>query len=205
VALQPFFHIIATSFASEIGEDRPHEVIATTLAAFAFSSILTGLTFFLLGGLRLGTLIGFFPRHILIGCIGGVGVFLIMTGFAVCAGLEDDDFSMSYSMFGRLFLNLHSLALWLPAFGLAVLLRIITHKYHHQLIFPAYFVLIPILFYLIVAIGGFNLGELREAGWLFTTGDSNDPWYKFYTLFCSATYFVIFNFYIILHIFQGKI
>jgi SulP family sulfate permease len=79
-ALQPFFHIIATSLANEIGEDRPHEVIATTLAAFAFSSILTGLTFFLLGALRLGVLIGFFPRHILIGCIGGVGVFLIITG-----------------------------------------------------------------------------------------------------------------------------
>lgn len=80
LAQQPFFHIIATSLASEIGEARPREVIATTLAAFAFSSILTGLTFFLLGALRLGTLIGFFPRHILIGCIGGVGVFLIITG-----------------------------------------------------------------------------------------------------------------------------
>ena len=81
IALQPFFHIIATSLANEIGEDRPHEVIATTLAAFAFSSVLTGLTFFLLGALRLGALIGFFPRHILIGCIGGVGVFLIITGY----------------------------------------------------------------------------------------------------------------------------
>lgn len=66
--------------AEKIGEDRPHEVIATTLAAFAFSSILTGLTFLLLGALRLGVLIGFFPRHILIGCIGGVGVFLAITG-----------------------------------------------------------------------------------------------------------------------------
>jgi MFS superfamily sulfate permease-like transporter len=32
--------------------------------------------------LRLGSLVGFFPRHILVGCIGGVGVFLIITGFA---------------------------------------------------------------------------------------------------------------------------
>lgn len=57
----------------------------------------TGLTFFLLGALRLGALIGFFPRHILVGCvcqivpaslahrrnnscIGGVGVFLVITG-----------------------------------------------------------------------------------------------------------------------------
>lgn len=59
-----------------------------------------GLTFFLLGALKLGVLIGFFPRHILIGrstiyvlgfatitrftgCIGGVGVFLITTGYVI--------------------------------------------------------------------------------------------------------------------------
>jgi SulP family sulfate permease len=34
----------------------------------------------LLGALRLGSLIGFFPRHILVGCIGGVGLFLMITG-----------------------------------------------------------------------------------------------------------------------------
>jgi len=218
ICLQPFFHIIATSLASEIGENRPHEVIATTLAAFAFSSILTGLTFFLLGALQLGVLIGFFPRHILIGCIGGVGVFLIITGsveldhiesnadgcsfrLAVSTGLEDENFSLSYSMFKWLFLNLHNVVLWLPAFCLAVLLRVITHKYHHQLIFPACesciesanalcstlsdFIVIPIIFYIVVGICRFNLGELRKAGWLFTTGGSKDPWYKFYTLFGS--------------------
>ena len=41
------------------------------------------------------------------------------------------------------------------------------------------------MFYTVVGIGRFNLGELREAGWLFTSGESKDPWYKFYTLFGS--------------------
>ena len=41
-----------------------------------------GITFFLLGAFKLGGLVGFFPRHILVGCIGGVGVFLIITGCA---------------------------------------------------------------------------------------------------------------------------
>jgi sulfate permease, SulP family len=39
---QPFFHVMATSIASQIGEDDPLAVIATTLAAYALSSILTG-------------------------------------------------------------------------------------------------------------------------------------------------------------------
>jgi SulP family sulfate permease len=41
--------------------------VATTMAAFAFSSLLTGVAFFALGALKLGGLIGFFPRHILVG------------------------------------------------------------------------------------------------------------------------------------------
>lgn len=54
----------------------------------------------------------------------------------VSTRMADDDFSLSVSTFKYLFLNAHNLALWAPAFCLAVLLRIITHRYEHQLIFP---------------------------------------------------------------------
>ena len=54
----------------------------------------------------------------------------------VSTRMADDDFSLSLDTLKFFILNLHNLALWLPAFVLAVLLRIITHKYHHQLIFP---------------------------------------------------------------------
>jgi SulP family sulfate permease len=96
---------------------------------------LIGLTFFLLGFFRLGSLVGFFPRHILVGCIGGVGVFLIITGFNVATRLEDDEFSLSLNTV-LYFLRAHNLALWVPAFALAVLLRVITSRWHHQLILP---------------------------------------------------------------------
>lgn len=39
---QPFFHILASSIAQQIGEDKPHEIIATTIVAFALSSVLAG-------------------------------------------------------------------------------------------------------------------------------------------------------------------
>jgi len=39
------------------------------MVAFAFSSILTGLVFFTLGAFKLGSLIGYFPRHILVGYV----------------------------------------------------------------------------------------------------------------------------------------
>jgi len=77
---QPFYNILASDITKIVGENNPQAVIATTLVAFSFSSLLTGVIFFILGKLRLGAIIGFFPRHILVGCIGGIGWFLIETG-----------------------------------------------------------------------------------------------------------------------------
>ncbi|KAI9058951.1 hypothetical protein FKP32DRAFT_1596829 [Trametes sanguinea] len=183
IEVVPFFHLIANQIAENVGEENPHAVIATTMVAFAFSSILTGFTFFLLGALRLGSLIGFFPRHILVGCIGGVGVFLVITGLTVSTRISDDEFSLSLETFKFFVLNAHNLVMWLPAFLLAVLLRIITHKWEHQLIFPIYFCIIPAIFYVVVAAARIDLGRLRDAGWLFDMSSSNEPWYYFYSLF----------------------
>ncbi|KAG1743790.1 sulfate transporter family-domain-containing protein [Suillus lakei] len=133
-------------------------IIATTIAAFALSSILTGLTFFLLGYLRLGVLIGFFPRHILVGCIGGVGVFLILTGLTVSTRLSSDALDPPTLETLRYFiLNAHALAQWVPPLVLAVLLRFITMRWKHQLVFPIYFMIIPVVFYVVVAAAGLDL------------------------------------------------
>ena len=67
----PFLHSIIFQITAYVGEDRPERVFATCLAAIALSSIATGLVFGLLGVLRLGSLLSFFPRVTLVGCIGG--------------------------------------------------------------------------------------------------------------------------------------
>ncbi|KAF8495887.1 sulfate transporter family-domain-containing protein [Russula emetica] len=182
IEVVPFFHIMATRIALDIGEGKPYEIVATTLVAFAFSSVLTGVSFFLLGFFRLGSLLGFFPRHILVGCIGGVGVFLITTGLNVSTRRQDDEFSLSLDTL-LFFLRGHNLVLWFPAFVLAALLRVITSRWHHQLILPTYFLIIPVLFYIIVLGAGLDLDTLRRDGWLFEVARSEEKWYRFYTYF----------------------
>ncbi len=59
--------MIALSISADL--ESPTEILATTLVSYALSSVLTGIAFFLLGYLKLGTLIGFFPRHILVGYV----------------------------------------------------------------------------------------------------------------------------------------
>jgi hypothetical protein len=70
-----------------------------------------------------------------VGCIGGVGVFLIITGLNVSTRLQDDEISLSLNTL-LFFIRGHNLALWAPAFALAGLLRVITLRWHHQLILP---------------------------------------------------------------------
>ncbi|OAX35963.1 hypothetical protein K503DRAFT_696020 [Rhizopogon vinicolor AM-OR11-026] len=186
IEVVPFFHILATTIARDIGEEYPKEIIATTIVSFALSSVLTGLTFFLLGYLRLGVLIGFFPRHILVGCIGGVGIFLILTGLTVSTRLPSDALDPPTLETLRYFaLNPHALAQWVPPAVLAVLLRLITMRWKHQLVFPIYFMIIPAVFYVVVAAAQLDLNALRKDGWLFDStegaGGVEDEWYGFYS------------------------
>lgn len=102
IEVTPFFHTMAGSIAKELAGSSDDAIIATTIVSYAISSIVTGLVFFLLGKLRLGVLVGFFPRHILVGCIGGVGYFLVATGVEVSSRLEGG-LSYNFETFKYLF------------------------------------------------------------------------------------------------------
>ncbi|KLT44231.1 hypothetical protein CC85DRAFT_283747 [Cutaneotrichosporon oleaginosum] len=181
----PFYHIICALIISELGDDAG-AIVATTMVSFAFSSLLTGFVFFALGYFKLGSLIGYFPRHILVGCIGGVGVFLFITGLQVSLGLSEDSFEYTFATLKLFFASFHNVVLWALPLALAILLRVITHFFHHQLIFPAYFLLIPAVFYIVVAIGGWDWQYLRDQGWVFDVGQNAKPWYSFYSGFRFA-------------------
>lgn len=53
----PFLHVIAQTIVTEVGDDKD-KVIATTMVAYALSSVLTGLVFFALGWMKMGGLMG---------------------------------------------------------------------------------------------------------------------------------------------------
>ena len=42
IEVVPFFAILVEGITNAIGEDKPTEIIATTMVAFALSSVLTG-------------------------------------------------------------------------------------------------------------------------------------------------------------------
>ena len=173
---------MAYTIVAKVGEENADAVIATTITAYAISSVLTGVVFFIMGASGCGYIVGFIPRHILIGCIGGVGYFLIATGIEVSARLGG---SLNYdeATLSKLF-EADTVSLWLLPLVLATVLfwsqRKITSKYY----LPIFILTIPAVFYFFVySLDQLDTQNLRKTGWIFQGPEADEPWWFFYTLY----------------------
>lgn len=186
IEVVPFYHLIVKDILRVVGEDNPTSLIATTMVAFALSSVLTGLVFWLQGVFHLGVLISYFPRHILVGCIGGVGVFLVETGIAVTAGLESESgVQYNWETVLQLTSSTETVFQWLLPLVQAVLLNIISSRCHSPLLIPLYFLLVLVLFYVIsLGVLGLDMPTLWDRGWVFDVQEAaNAPFYRYLTYF----------------------
>lgn len=181
IEVVPFFHQMAFTIMNSVGKDNPKSVIATTILAFSVSSILTGLVFFLMGACGLGSLIGFFPRHILIGCIGGVGYFLLQTGVEVSARLPGS-FEYNLPTIQKLF-HLDTFPLWMIPLFLAIGLLVLKRFVRSNFLVGGYFIAVAAVFYIVILSARISMGALRHNGWVFAAPSSNNPWYHFYSLY----------------------
>jgi SulP family sulfate permease len=182
IEVVPFFHAMAFQIMNKVGRENAEAVIATTITTYAISSILTGTVFFLMGIFHFGYIVGFIPRHALIGCIGGVGYFLIATGFEVTAGLGG---SLEYNLetLHKMF-QPDTLPLWLIPFILAVTLYWSQHKITSKYYLPAFILTIPAIFYFFVtSLDQLEPEHLRKTGWIFEGPEAGEPWWYFYTLY----------------------
>jgi len=177
---------MAATITDIVGEDQPDAVIATTIVSYAMSSMLTGTVFYLMGKFKFGYLVGFIPRHILIGCIGGVGWFLVATGFEVTARIDG---SLNYDLatFHKL-IQPDTVPLWLVPFALAVVLFCGQQRITSKYFVPLFIIAIPAVFYVVITIirqydTGLSPDVLRDSGWVFDGPPADEPWWYFYTLY----------------------
>lgn len=181
IEVVPFFHKMAFTILAKVGEDNPKSVLATTILSFAISSVLTGAVFFLMGACGLGSLIGFFPRHILIGCIGGVGWFLVATGVEVSARLPGN---LEYNIptLKQLF-RADTILLWIIPLTLAVVLMVTQRYVKSNFLVGGYFVSVAAVFYFFKFAMDIQMETLHSQGWVFDSPPSGNPWYHPWTLY----------------------
>ena len=181
IEVVPFFHQMAFTIIRHVGAENEESVLATTVVAFSISSLLIGLAFFTMGASKIGALVGFFPRSLLIGCIGGVGYFLLITGVEVSARL-DRNLSYNFDTLRQLF-QLDTIFLWTVPLLLAVILLVTKRFVKSKFLVGGYFIAVAVGFYVIVSALRLDLASLRKRGWVFEAPAADKPWWHFYTLF----------------------
>jgi hypothetical protein len=139
------------------------DALATLMVMFGVASVLVGVVFYLLGRFQLGKIVYFFPTHVLIGLIGGIGILLCKTGLEVTIA---EPLSISSVV--------HSWRLWTIIVALETLLRFMEWiacdskgKPRFALLSPVFFCMITPLFYLALWICRIRASTADQAGYFF--------------------------------------
>lgn len=169
----PFMHTLSVSIIAELGSTNP-SVMPTILVTYALSSIVCGLLFFVLGYFKLGSIVYLFPKHIIVGAIGGIGAFVLQNGIENATGR-----SFEYTVDGVKSLFAGDIVwLWVTSAALAILVSLLTRWIKTPVFPPVYFVSIGPLFYIALLVLGISPETARDHGWFFDRA----PHVEFYAL-----------------------
>lgn len=160
---------------------KGEELIATVLFAYTLGTLMTGAAFFLLGVFRAGYLVTFFPRHVLVGVIGGIGVFLIKTALEVLARIDGLTFGTLPELFQP-----EKVMVWGTGLAAAVVLMVLQRFIRWDGLMAVYYLGVIVLFYIVVFATHTPFEVLREEGWLYNLppiGGIENPFPHYYSLF----------------------
>ncbi|KAF7352091.1 hypothetical protein MVEN_01171900 [Mycena venus] len=180
IEILPFLRGMANDIRGVLGNDHPG-LIPTVMAAYALTSFLTGAAFFILGILKLGNLVAYFPQTVLTGAIGAISVSLFVLGLGLPFPPSATPLSLS-DVRSTLFDNGHLgllAASFFPAFILSVSLRSrYIELWTRGFIRSAYYIpisllIIPTVFWITVRALGVPNERLVATGWLFTVDSAS--------------------------------
>ena len=165
----PFCHALAKLVIRRQGYGQ--EALSTLLFLFGLSSVIVGTVFMVLGQLNLGRVVHYFPNHVLVGCIAGIGVFLAKTGVEVTIN----------AVFTDACDNVLPIAV---VVAFEALLRLLDHVLRNQdgkpifpLLSPIFFCSVTPIFYLGLYVFNISITDATEAGYFFPSllgsGDSS--------------------------------
>jgi len=169
----PFYHAMAAIVIAEQGYGE--EALSTLFFLYGLSSVVTGLMFYGLGKAKLGKVVYYFPNHVLIVFIGGIGVFIICTSTGVTTGQN-----FTFTMNGVTHLMDHFTE-YAPAVIFEIMLRLLMAILRNEdgtqisrLLAPIFFLSIVPMYYLALFILRISLEDATDSGSFFPSVNPSD-------------------------------
>lgn len=152
--------IIALIGAAAVTAVPAPELLPTVIFVIVLSSLLTGLFFFVIGRLSLGSLTRYIPYPVIGGFLAGTGWLIVSGSFNVLVGkpLRLDTIPFLF--------RADALALWLPGLIFAVALIALQRRRQHFMNIPVMMFSFILLFYLYIGASGNSIDQAFEKGWL---------------------------------------
>ncbi|MDF1667607.1 MAG: SulP family inorganic anion transporter, partial [Planctomycetota bacterium] len=162
--------VLALSASAIAAVVSPEQVLATICMLMVVTSLLTGLSLYVLGHFRLGNLTRFLPYPVIGGFQVGTGWLIIVGAFSVLTGqklsIENLEALISGAMIWR----------WLPALIFSIVMLVVMRYRAHFLTLSSMLLGGVLLFHLVVWSQGQALDELRATGWLLGPFPSGSLW-----------------------------
>ncbi|KAL3664539.1 hypothetical protein V7S43_010292 [Phytophthora oleae] len=158
-----FLSAMATSICNSLGDDvSPEAKVATTIVAIGIATASLGVCLVLMGRFKLAALASYLPMPVIGGYLAFIGVFCLYAGLALSTGLVVNDFSSMLHMFD----DAHNLLLCVPGFLGGATLLLVSQNFKNPFALSTAIMIMPVIFFLVLAIGRISLDDARENGWV---------------------------------------
>lgn len=144
--------------------------LPTVVAAIGLCTLLTGVTFFVLGWLRLGRIVRFFPYPVLSGFMAGIG--FIMSRFALSSTMG----TTAVVWTSALLLDPAIRLMWMPSVLLGIFLVVVSKRFSHYLVVPVTLVSAIGLFFIGLSLSGISIADAISRHWFLGPFPQGQVW-----------------------------
>lgn len=159
--IAPLLSILVSSIMISIPAASIEVKYYTIISAIFMATLLTGITFVIVGKIKMGALMRYIPYPVMGGFLAGSGLLLLRGSLPVLTGMPLA--SMDY----RLLFEQHHLLRWLPGLAMGLLIFIVMRRSRHPFALPLMIAFSVGIFYVLLWKGGYSIAQAQYLGWLF--------------------------------------